>query len=241
MLVKHFFGGLKNRPTSSFLWIELFDIKPIRLVECNNDKLSMPTNNEIMKNTIILISIILFLFMSHHEAYAQNKFEKENRIKVEEVPAMALDFVEALDVEKKIRWYSEIGLDSKSVEAKFKKEKTRYSIEFDTTGSIQDAELEISWIDIPAMTKATISSELGDICAKYKTRKIQIQYGGDPSNLLIFLQGDGDPETVSTRYELVVKCKNKNNVELFEYLFSDDGELLESAIIVFKNSSNLEY
>jgi hypothetical protein len=194
-----------------------------------------------MNHISILISTILILCLVTQNCFAQDKFEEESRIKSEEVPEAARTFIDEIHVDKKVRWYCETGLDSKSIEAKFKKNKTRYSIEFDTTGIIQDAELEICWEDLAPLIRANISAELGEICAKYKTRKIQIQYTGEENDLLLCLAEKGPTEKLTTKYELIVKCKNKYKVDLFEYLFSEEGKLLASSKIVFKNSSNLEY
>jgi len=106
---------------------------------------------------------------------------------------------------------------------------------------IQDAELEVNWIDITPFTKAAISAQLEDMCTKYKTKKIQLQDTGSESNRLTYLSGQAEAKNLTTRYELVVKCKNIMDVKLFEYLFSEKGIHLESSEIVFKNSSNLEY
>jgi len=68
-----------------------------------------------------------------------------------------------------------------------------------------------------------------------------VQYSG--SEALIFSQIIGDKQGVQPTicYELVVKCVQAKNVELAEYLFNGKGEMLSRSIIVFKNSSHLEY
>lgn len=71
------------------------------------------------KHLITSIVFILLIISTHHLC-AQQKYEKESRLKEKNIPLKARDFIGSLSVTGSIRWYLEEGLDRKSIEAKFK-------------------------------------------------------------------------------------------------------------------------
>lgn len=182
---------------------------------------------------------LIGLFSTH--VYAQEKFEKESRMKEQDVPSKALHFIDSLKIESKVKWYLEEGLERNSIEAKFKWHKEKYSVEFDTFGVIEDVEIEIKEKKVPEKSMESMQSQLQKNCVKHKVSKIQIQYGGSHSALLKQLDSDELIAGVSVNYELIVQCKSTDSTDLFEYVFNDAGELVSTARIIFKNSSHLEY
>lgn len=190
-----------------------------------------------------LLSIVLLLVAATFfgaSSWAQEKFEKESRLKSDEVPSEAQAFIDSLGVESKIKWYAEEGLNQSSIEAKFEFQNQEYSVEFDTSGVLEDIEILMDWEELEQSLKDQINAQLEKECEKFNIRKVQIQYSGNPSNLLIKIR-TGEAKKVEVRYELIVKCRDENDVALFEYLFNDQGIQLSRSRIVFKNSSNLEY
>lgn len=185
--------------------------------------------------------IFLLSLFSSVELFAQEKFEKESRIKQRDVPQKALDFIESANIKGKMKWYLEQGLNRKSIEVKFQQNRKRYSVEFDTLGTIEDVEIELKATELPASLNNTINAQLQNDCIKYKIEKIQVQYSGSEEQLLAKLKNPASVQNLVTKYEVVVKCTSKNNVELLEYLFTDTGTVLSVSTIVFKNSSHLEY
>lgn len=192
-----------------------------------------------MNNARMLLLTFLAALCTQ-QAYSQQKYERESRLAPENVPPAALEFINALEISSRVKWYSEIGLESKSIEAKFKRNGQRHSIEFDTTGAIEDVEIEVKLLELQAHAKDAIISQLTSICSRHKISKIQIQYTGSKPGLLSFLNGAATSEDLTKKYEVVAKCVTRK-AGLFEYLFSDQGMLLETSEIIFKNSSNLEY
>ncbi|PSR15412.1 MAG: hypothetical protein DA408_08560 [Bacteroidetes bacterium] len=193
-----------------------------------------------IKHLITGIAFVFFAIFSTH-LYAQQKYEKESRLTEKDVPDKALDFIDSLGVERKIRWYLEEGFDRTSIEAKFKLNNQKYSIEFDTVGNLEDIEIQIAWSKWQKPLKDSISFHLKKDCKRFKINKIQIQYSGDQSILLTKIKTGEDSGEYIIKYEVIVKCCNTKNVALFEYLFSNTGQELAVSKIVFKNSSNLEY
>lgn len=189
---------------------------------------------------IVYISILLFVFYST-SVNCQQKYEKESRLNHKDVPSVSLEFINTLEIKSRVKWYYEEGLKSKTIEAKFKYNNKRHSVEFDTIGNIQDIEIKMMWKELPSQLKHSIHSQLNSICSRHKISKIQVQYSGSRSILLSVLKNEEKSKNFTKNYEIIAKCVNDKKTELFEYLFSNEGKLLESSLIIFKNSSNLEY
>lgn len=170
---------------------------------------------------------------------AQDKYEKESRVKRSEVPDLAFTFIDSLGIKSKIKWYKEQSLSGSSYEAKFKQGALVHSVEFDTLGSIEDVEIEVKVDKIAPKAYDGITKTFGSECTGYSIRKVQQQYTGSRDELFTIIKNENAKTTCN--YELVVKCKHEGGVDLFEYLFDSKGELISKSRIVFKNSSHLEY
>lgn len=191
-------------------------------------------------NRIIFISLILFSFPGIN-TFAQEKIEKESRIDLTVVPKNAQSFISDLALDNKIKWYLEQGINQTTIEAKFKHNGKKYSVEFDSIGNIEDIEVEISWKDLEAGVKESIKKQLDLNCLKHKINKIQTQYLGNAKNLSFLFKQNSNTQKLETNYELIVRCNQENEVNLFEYLFNHQGKLISKSKIIFRNSSHLEY
>jgi signal recognition particle GTPase len=188
-----------------------------------------------------LVLLLLLLLFFGSELQGQEKYERESRVRRSEVPAAALAFVDSLDYTPRVRWYLEEGLSSNSFEAKFKKNQTRYSLEFSEEGRIEDIEKEIHRKDLNPQTRQAISEYLQNDCRRFRLTKIQRQYTGSDQALFAWLQQGSRAGTLVIRYEIVVRCRSQEGVHLYEYLFDDKGRFLSRSRIVFSKSSHLEY
>lgn len=185
--------------------------------------------------------MLLIGFSCSANLLAQEKFEKESRMKQRDVPLKAFSFVDSLNYNTKIKWYKEEGLTGKSIEAKFKYNKTNYSIEFNTLGNIEDIEKEVNWADMDLMISESITRQFITDCPKHKIVKVQKQYSGSEKDLFSLLKTGTESGQLKVRYEIIVKCTERRKASLFEYLFDENGMLLSKSKIIFKNSSHLEY
>lgn len=185
--------------------------------------------------------ILVIFFSLSNNLFAQDKFEKESRIKPEAVPSRARLFMDSLNLNKKVKWYKEEGLDKESIEAKFKLNKVRYSVEFDTLGKIEDVEIEVDWEDLESHLKDSILFQLKLDCSSHKIVKVQRQFTGIENDLLFLLKTSNVNEHLEIKYEIIIRCEHQKEVGLFEYLFNHNGKLISRSKIVFKNSSHLEY
>lgn len=163
------------------------------------------------------------------QAYGQAKYEREFRILKEQFPDSALVLLKGkIESAKRIKYYKEIDSAKTSYEAKFKKDRLWYSVEFDAKGGLEDVEILIKPIDIPSDTYAKIIGYLDGMFSKYKMKRMQQQY---PKK-----EGEA-PETVlkrafqnlllpSLNYELVVAAKDGKDYKQYEILFDATGTFL---------------
>jgi hypothetical protein len=172
---------------------------------------------------------------------AQEKYEHERRINVEQVPKSALQFIESVSEGQKVKWFEETSQVGTSIESKFKLEGYRYSIEFSTTGEIQDLEIQIQDSELNQDVFQRIQIELDSLFTKYKILKIQTHFNGPEEKLLQVKQGKPVPAGLNKGFELVVKGKNHVEMQLYEIYFDDQGSLVNSSKIILNPTDNLVY
>lgn len=192
-----------------------------------------------IKYVIVTMTFLVFGNYSDN-LFAQQKYERESRLNQNDVPSTAFNFIDSLNLKNKVKWYLEEGLEDKSVEAKFKKNGEKHSVEFDILGNIEDVEIETKWDDLPVTLKNSVSGQLKDDCIKHKIIKAQIQYTGNQGALFLRILTGEPVENLTVRYEIKVRCRS-TTTELFEYLFTDKGQLIKATPIISKPSNHLEY
>lgn len=189
----------------------------------------------------LTIPVILLVCIFYFDTNAQQKFERESRMKTEDVPPEALKFTEAVKMKTRWKWYFEENLEGNSVEAKTKHKGKRYSVEFDVAGNIQDVEIEFDWQELDELVRRNIADVLDSLFTRHKINKIQIQYSAESTILLAILNNEAPASQARIQYEIVVKGKTTGRPKLYEFTFSDKGKLIQSAEIIFRNTDNLEY
>ena len=174
-----------------------------------------------------VLVLVLFQFSMVN---SQVKVEREHRIKKNQFPETAHEFIqEKLEEAKKIRFYKETDTAKISYEAKFKKDKLYYSIEFDESGKLEDIEISIKEVDVPEDSWSKITKFLNEKFTKFKIRKIQQQYP---------ITSDETAETTlnnafqnllipSLNYELMVRGKIQDVHTDFEILFGAEGDFIK--------------
>jgi len=193
---------------------------------------------KLVLSTLFICITVLFPF----NVFSQAKFERELRIRKSKAPESSIKFIDSLNFESKVRWYKEIGEDRITYEAKTRFQKEIYSIEFFENGNIKDVEIAISATAIPEMPLLKIKEYLFSKYGNYKIDKTQIQYSGEKQTLLNFLRGNRQNSAgIETRYELVISTRVEGSFKLFEYLFSQKGEYIQSATIIQRRTDIIEY
>ncbi|MFZ5430026.1 MAG: hypothetical protein ACOZDD_07325, partial [Bacteroidota bacterium] len=118
---------------------------------------------------------------------------------------------------------------------------TRYSIEFDESGNLLDVEFEINEKMVPEEAMMKISGWLDNRFIRYRIMRIQQQWKGPDTEIQALLTGKGNPEDYPAKYEIKVRGREGKKTNWYEYLFSDNGEMISEIPVVFRNSDNLDY
>jgi len=184
---------------------------------------------------------LLFLSFCALSAAGQVKYEKEIRIDMNQVPEKALNFIKNSGIDSKVKWHKELNIDNTSIEAKTTFQSTKYSIEFDTLGNLQDVEFIINFQDLPDKTQAKIEKQFDSLFSRYKIIKTQTQFSGPPQIIQQLLKDTKPSDDYITRYEIVMGGKEKKIMRKFEILTNESGEILQRNRIRPKNMDNLIY
>lgn len=192
-------------------------------------------------NNLLKIMILIIMICLSSAISAQIKWEKEYRIKEREVPVKAREYVAALNIEDKIKWFREESKDQVSLEAKTSFRSRPISIEFSLDGSLLDAELQISETAIPAIARSTINAYLKSRFDKYRIMRIQVQYSGDPGAVKTMLLQGTVQDGLVQKFEVEVKGRSGKSLDLYEFLFSREGKFEKESRIVLRNPDNLTY
>lgn len=188
-----------------------------------------------------VLAIMALALLISNGLSAQLKFERESRLQENEVPPLAYQFIQAVEIQSKVKWYYEENLEGNSVEAKYRLDKVRYSVEFDTLGNIQDVEIEVAPSQLDPRLLSSMENELGKHFSKHQWRKIQRQYQGDSIQLQSIAGGDIEDTSITPRYEAEIKGRKETGIALYEITFDQEGQLLQQRQIILKNANHLEY
>jgi hypothetical protein len=169
------------------------------------------------------------------------KFEKEYRIRTEEVPEKSFQFIHSADNDFSEKWYFEENLEGNSIEAKFKYNREKYSVEFDTTGNLLDIEVETSFKELPDNLQASLQNSLQNTYSKFTIRKMQVQYSGAIDSFADFIAESEKAKQYTIYYELVVKGRKNREWNLYEMTYNNLGGLEKTEQIILRNTDNLEF
>ena len=239
IIMKH---NLKYIYKLTFLRSTLLELKSQSVYNDFTDytMLNKPFKNESYVLSITL-ALLIFLFLMPFNLTGQIKYEREYKLKIENVPGAAITFIDSCCPESKGKWYGEENFTGKSIEAKIKYQGSLYSIEFDTSGYIQDVEKKIRVQDIPQNTRLVIINKLDSIFSKHKIEKVQVQWVGSNEVLYELIGKIDSTLPYTTNYEIVIKGRKEKSIKVYEILFSMDGSILIISEMVQSSTDNLDY
>lgn len=195
-----------------------------------------------MKDFLLKLTIasILLCFQVGHSQY---KYERENRILKSQFPALAIaNITENVTDFKRIKYYKETDSTKISYEAKLKKDKLWYSIEFNEKGTLEDIEILIKPTDIPNDTYAKILGYLNNTFTKYKIKRLQQQYTSNNEVVEdIFKNAFQNLMLPSNNYEIVVVGKKDKGYLDYEILFDADGNFKNTRTSLPPNYDHVLY
>ncbi len=165
-------------------------------------------------------------------AIGQTKNEKEERIKKEVFPKIALLTLNDLpQSSKRLKFYRETDGDKKSYEAKFKLNRKIYSIEFNSQGQLEDVEVKIKKKSIPRSISTSITTYFKTTFDKHKLIKIQEQfvYEKGELNAKAYLESILLMATIiEPNYEIIAEVKHNKIRTIKEFTFNTQGKFLSA-------------
>lgn len=183
-----------------------------------------------LSNNYFILIALLFL-NCHFKMNGQKKYEREYRIKADQFPDIAIQYIKKGDFNaNKIKYYIESDSTRHSFEAKFKYKDRRYSIEFDQRGILEDIEIIVENDFLNKSLEEAINSRLDSMFKRYRVLKIQLQYPNteayNPSELLA--RAKLLKTSVVHNYEILIAARKKNeSYNDYELLFDQAGNVLK--------------
>lgn len=180
------------------------------------------------------IFCLLGIFVISIAGFSQAKIEREVSVKVDQVPTKAVQFIKQSNIKSKVRWYQEFSAKSYSFEAKTKLNKLWHSIEFDSTGTLEDVEVKRKVSDLSVEIANNIQQFLKTNYVKHKILKLQYQYSGEIRSLQ-------DLSQATMKFELEVHAKKANEISApYEITFDSTGKHLMTRRIQPSKLENIE-
>lgn len=172
---------------------------------------------------------------------SQTKNEQEERVDLDKFPDTAISLIKTLPKDcKKFKFYKETDNDHKSFEVKFKYNKQRYSIEFATSGMIEDIEVTVKFKSLQKTAKATVEVYFEKEFEKTKILKTQKQYvfenlksSGESIKRVLNNKSD-----IAPNYEIIAEVKTKSERTIREFTFSNSGKIIKTRVL---NSASYEH
>jgi hypothetical protein len=188
--------------------------------------------------------LVFSLIILAVQSTAQDKVEREYKIQRAKVPQKAQDFIYETGIllpKTGVNWYREVSATGETVEAKFKQNNHRHSIEFSESGDLEDVEIEIPFAEVRRSIQASVEHALDSAFVKWKIKKIQRQWVGDPETMTKAIQTLSRSEGLEENYEIVIKGQSENTKSYFEALFNEEGELVRKSRIIQNSIDILIY
>ncbi|AFU70190.1 hypothetical protein P700755_003591 [Psychroflexus torquis ATCC 700755] len=184
---------------------------------------------------------LLFIIFSVTYGVAQEKNEVEKRVKEDEIPNQAKEWLEdAFEQQRRTKWYYQTDGGKQGYEAKLKQNKHLHSVEFDMEGKVENIEIKIKEDEIKEEAYQTIFDYFKSNYIRYSLKKIQIQYTGKADDLEDLIDED-EIENLVINYEIEYYGKTDKDNTLWEGLFDANGRLIEKRSINLKLTDNLDY
>ena len=171
------------------------------------------------------ITILTIACLYGQGIQAQYKVEREFRILKSQFPPNALALIdEHVEGARRLKFYKELDSTRISFEAKFKKDRLWYSVEFDADGTLEDIEILIKPADIPNESYSNIEAYLSENFLRYRIKRLQQQYPHTTDTVENTFKNAFQNLLLPTlNYEVVIAGKREDGYMDYEILFDADG------------------
>lgn len=178
-----------------------------------------------MRYFYILLCLGFSLCCSAQNSY---KHEKEDRIEKQLFPQDALQLLqETLPKKvKNVKYYKEQDSVKISYETKLKHKGTKYSIEFDKKGHLEDVEVTIKQKHIPPKTFEMMKKHMYGEYTSFRIKKIQRQYRNSKNSVgkKVIKDAFSNEKDSSYYYEIIAEVKTGKKRYFIEITFTKTGD-----------------
>lgn len=178
-----------------------------------------------MKNgwKIALLLTLICTFCS-----AQNKFEREHRIKKSQFPKAGIELFLKENTIKQQKFYREIDNSQARFITKFKRDRLSYFMTFDEQGQLLNMGFGIKKVDIPSESNANIEAYLSANFDKVKIRRMFQQYvvvnkAKPEKTIKDAFQNMLLPENL---YKLIIAAKKERKRVEYNVYFNAEGNFI---------------
>ena len=187
--------------------------------------------------------LIFFFLLSNSIAFTQVKMERESRAQKSDVPLKALAFIDSISTDISPKWFWEGIMFPTSYEAKFKFNKIRYSVEFDTLGNLEDLEMLTDYESLPQVVINEVDGSLLEVYQKSKITRTQIQWSGNELDIIKAVNNNFSfaSTQLTVRYEIELKLKQEGRWRLEEWTVDSKGKIISQKKIITPRTDHLEY
>ncbi|MEN8789691.1 MAG: hypothetical protein ABF295_09270 [Flavobacteriaceae bacterium] len=163
-------------------------------------------------------------------SYSQDKYEREHRIKKNQFPTVARNFIDKnIKDYRKIKYYRETDSAEIRYTARFKVDRLRYGVSFNQQGNVHGIEIQIKEVDIPDESLSQILQFLDSTFNNYRMRRIQQLYPvkqGEP--VAIILKNAFQNLLIpSLQYKMTIAGKRSKGFKDYEVFFDAEGQFLK--------------
>ena len=189
-----------------------------------------------LKKGATLLTLAIGIFST--PLFSQDKFEKEEGVRLEEVPEAAQEFISKLQGVKKFKWYKETSDQGVSYEAKSRN--PFYSIEFSKDGLLQDVERRFKWKQLDTELRQSLEAVLSKEFDSFRIKEFQTQWTGDVNLIISSFNSDESLSGITTAFEIVLVGKKDGISRVYEVLISSEFKLLLKRRVIQRQRDNME-
>jgi len=174
--------------------------------------------------------LLLLLFFTSASSFAQDRIERQHRIKKSQFPSEAISIIsENTNNIKRLKFYREVDTVQKKYTAKFKRSRLFYEMDFDKNGELNSMGFNVKQIDIPDEDFERITGYLSQNFEKSKIRRmLQFYPVGKKDNLAKTIkkvfQNLMTPDMV---YKILVRGKKNGKPADYNLVFDAEGNFKE--------------
>ena len=175
------------------------------------------------------LKLLLLLSLICSVSQAQNKFEREHRIKKSQFPKAAKDIVLKESGIKQLRFYREINNSQSTYISKFRRDRLNYFMSFSEGGELLNIGFKVKEVDIPSDSYSNIEAYLSANFDKVKVRRMYQEYPVPDITAHQKTIEDAFQNLLlpANKYKLIMITKKEGKRVEYEAYFSAEGNFVK--------------